>query len=77
MTPREIIERAEILSDNLSNLRGIRVGMSNYIHVMKGYQDILNDLIVMVRELSETVDTALVPHPDNLPVDDLRAKGEV
>jgi hypothetical protein len=62
MTPQEISKGLEQAHADLIELSGVRIGMSNYNEVMRKYQVLLRDVIVLTKELAEAVDVALIPH---------------
>ncbi|MCI0557478.1 MAG: hypothetical protein MN733_03205 [Nitrososphaera sp.] len=61
MTPKEVADRANKLRGNLVNLSRVQIGMSNYKEVMRAYQEILSDLIKLVKRLAELQENALPP----------------
>ena len=55
MTPEEVSKAASELQHDLKMLSREEIGMSNYKRIMATYQRLLNDLIVCVRELANSL----------------------
>lgn len=63
MTRSEISGHADRLKNDLAQLMKVQVGMGNYKDVMRRYQVILNDTIVLVRELANLPDDDALDPP--------------
>lgn len=61
MTPNEIIAHVEKLNTILDKLKEEAPSFGNYKVQIKTYQRILNDQLVMIRELAKAVEVALLP----------------
>jgi DNA-binding transcriptional regulator YhcF (GntR family) len=62
MTLQEIYRDLERLHERLIELSTVRISYSNYNEVMRKYQALLRDHIVITKELTGAVVSALTPH---------------
>ena len=67
MTPKEVAAKAESLRTELANIGAINY--SNYKMQLIEYRRILNDVLVLIRENANSVETALASPTDHLPLD--------
>lgn len=69
MTPAQIAVSAEALRNSLVEQASDAIDMGDYKKQIRVYQIMLRDLIVLVRDLAKSVDTALIPPTEHLPLD--------